>query len=440
MLRLIFYFKIILGIVLFSIGSVAQQSASTTIFGPKIYFHSSSTRQETWARTESQLQQNYRLIVKNADGGLHSQRNCNGLGLIAKLLCQVENAAQQLYVNTLRASAVSISLNGQPILTPSAFNRNTAQVELPLSVELNNQLQIKVTGSVISYVEVSIRAYGEELPLDQTPPILTHNSSGMQYVSTIPSLLNLSITTNEALQSFEVDGQIISSDSFIYTFQKNITAIEGNQIHVKAVDLAGNMTEVNYNLQVSLDDIAPVITLGSTPTYTNAGNVLLPVNIQDSSPTKTYILINQREISQTSETQFSYLIELPEDDNYQIVVRATDAAGNISEQSLDIVRSTAPLNLQVQAPASNTIYESSSLLVKFNTNHPLSSAFVNGVSVPIQTDGKSVEYLWTSPFDGPFTLEIKVVDIFSNEITQNVSSTIQLGGSALWSYTECPVE
>lgn len=438
--RYVFHLIVVIGTVLVTTTVVAQTAPSTTVFGPKIYFHNSSVRTETFTRTESQLQQSYRLIVKNADGGLHSQRNCSGLGFLQKLLCQAENAAQQIYVNNIRASSVTVSLNGQALITQNTFNRNIAQVELPLTAALSNELQIKVTGSTVSYIEITIQVSGEESSLDQTAPLLTHNSSGMQYISELPTSLNLSITTNEALQSLEVDGNVVFSNSYIYTFSKNITALEGNQIQVKAVDLAGNITETTYNLLVTLDDVAPVITLGSTPSYTNGTSILLPIQVQDTSPTVTKIFVADAEVAQVTQTQFSYLIELPEDGNYQILVRSIDAAGNSQEKNWNVIRSSAPLSLQIQTPASSAVYESTTLLVKFSTNHPLSAAFVNAVPVSIQPDGKSVEYLWTSPFDGPFQLEIKVVDIFSNEITQTVTSTIQLGGNALWSYTECPVE
>lgn len=432
-------FRLFLILGIFFISSFAN-AQSTTVFGPQVYFSSSSVRQVNTTRTQDQLQQSYRLLVKNADGGLHSQRNCSGLNWFQKLLCQVENGAQQLYVNTLRAESVTITLNNQQVVSSANFNRNTAQVELPIAMELNNQLHIQVSGTAVSYIEIRILATGSETPVDQTAPVLTHNTSGMQYTAGLPSILNLSITSNESLQSLEVDNQVITGDGMVYTFTKSITQLDGNQIQVKAVDMAGNITELTYNLQVTLDNVTPLITLGSFSSYTNANSFLLPVTVQDDSPTITRIFINSSEVASVNQNQFSYLIELPTDGIYQIQISSTDAANNNTVESFEVVRTSAPLSLQIQTPVNNVTYESTTLLVKFNTNHPLSSALVNGVSASILPDGKSVEYLWTSPFDGPFVLQVKVTDIFENELTQNVSATIQLGGSALWGYTECPVE
>lgn len=275
---------------------------------------------------------------------------------------------------------------------------------------------------------------------DMIPPVITNNLQASYTVTSLPNVVEVQFTSNEVLQSLVADGQSLTSNNLVYTYQKQISQINSNDISIVAVDMSGNVTEATYNFNVVLDDLAPEIIIGNVTTYTNENSVLLPITINENTDTQTEIKVNGQYIATIAEKNFSYLIELPSDGIYNITISSTDFAGNNSQQSLAITKDTQPLILSIQSPQSGSVYSSQLVEVRFSTNKIISKAYVNDVEVSLNADQRSVTYNLSNWSDGLFSVQIKVEDYLGNITEQNVEAEIRLGGAASWAYEECPVE
>lgn len=505
------------------------QAQTQTVLGPKRYFVGSlsgvKVHTESISRSAEQIMSPYKLILKNGDGQAHTIESCSGLNLLARLWCQVQNAADQVYIAVFRVSSAEVRLNGVPLTTASTFNSSTAVTELQIGLQESNTLQIELHGGLLASVEVTLQALSDTQP-DQTPPsILTSHPNGaitqdtsahvsitdqsnvvteiykdgvliatqnvkefdiplseglnnfvlkardqhgnqtddffwavtsdtiaaaitldspIRYaVPSLPATFSLRFLSDEVLQSFTVDGVAVSHEpeaDRVFIAEKTVDTAGAVSVNMEATDLAGNIIQVQFPLEVVVDNSPPNIELGEFPTYTNLDGVGIPVVVTDDNEVATEIQINGEYFTTVHTNNFTYWFELLNDGPTHISFIATDAAGNSHSRHVTVVRDTGPLLMTVQSPVANTVYTSLSVAVQFSANRQLTEAYVNDIPVPLSPDGQSVQYLYTSPFDGPFTVNIRAIDLFGHEILEQIPATIQLGGNALWTYSECPAE
>jgi hypothetical protein len=112
------------------------------------------------------------------------------------------------------------------------------------------------------------------------------------------------------------------------SYEKTISLVEGvNTIHLEFMDLAGNIVHSWQN--VTLDTIAPTISLGSAPAKIGTQSLTLTGSVESNSE----LLINGKRISvgtRQSTSDFTTTLTLSEGQNI-IVIEAKDSAGNVAE-------------------------------------------------------------------------------------------------------------
>jgi hypothetical protein len=120
-------------------------------------------------------------------------------------------------------------------------------------------------------------------------------------------------------------GITVNSDG---SYEKTISLVEGvNTIHLEFKDHAGNVAHSWQN--VTLDTIAPTISLGSAPNKVTAQSLTLAGSVEANSE----LLVNGKRISvgtRQSTNDFTTTLTLSEGQNI-IVIEAKDSAGNVAE-------------------------------------------------------------------------------------------------------------
>lgn len=220
--------------------------------------------------------------------------------------------------------------------------------------------------------------------VDTSPPQLRVNT---------PATL-LSLPTVRLSGTLELDSRLVitragetlqelaaASDS---AFNVDVELVEGvNVLEVAAVDLAGN--RVSHRFAVVFDTTAPLLELQPVPASTRNNAFTL----RGVSETATNVRVNSRQGVIAAESypdgSFSARVPLLEGSN-DIIVRAADSAGNVSEQTFTIVQDTLAPQIIVSAPAGNTVTQADTLTVsgQISDSDPGTlQATVNGDILPL---------------------------------------------------------
>lgn len=256
---------------------------------------------------------------------------------------------------------------------------------------------------------------------DMIAPTITHNVQTSYTVTSLPNTLEFQFTANEPLKSLVVDGQTLTSNSLVYTYQKQVSNIGSNDITLFATDMSDNVTTITYNFNLIFDNTAPIISIAEHSLYTNQNSMLLSFEIVETNTAETEISINGNYLATISQKNFSYLIDLPTDGIYNVSLTSTDYAGNSSTQSTNITKdSVLPVITTNQLP--NTTYATSVSLV-IDVNEVLdveTDILVNNVSLG-KTSSKSFTQLINMPIFGAYNIDIISKDKANNIHTKNIT-------------------
>ncbi|MEQ1723968.1 MAG: Ig-like domain-containing protein [Pseudobdellovibrio sp.] len=194
---------------------------------------------------------------------------------------------------------------------------------------------------------VTTATYNLNIIGDSVLPTLSANLNEQYIFKNFPQTLQIQITSDEALKSLIVDGQLISSENLTYIYTKNLTQSGVNQISVVATDLFNNVTSQSFSFVVVEDNKAPEITLGQLDVSPDQTTIKLPVSVVDDSSVATEVFLNQVLVETRTEKSFIQEISIPQDGSYVISVRAIDAVGQFSVKTVNFIRDTSPLSINV---------------------------------------------------------------------------------------------
>lgn len=323
-----------------------------------------------------------------------------------------------------------------------------------MSTQTSKYFELYLQESVNNYVFKSHDEYGNQasdftlsnIVLDTKSPIVSLDIPNQYFVKAAGAQITIPVESNEPLQILKINDQpITTTEGTTYSYTYTVQPTDGMQsiqtLHVWALDLAGNLTEAFYNLNIILDTEPPVINLGSLPNFTIQSNLMVSVQISDISPVKTELYLNDQYVTSVFNTNnFSYNLDLGSDGSKNIKVVATDEAGNTATQTSVVVKNTQPFEIQVLSPISGNMYKTSTLSFKLKSTVPLSHVNVNNQDVPISSDGLSVNFTFESWPVGVSNFTVYAESIFGNSITRYMQVEVQPNGITSWSYAECTVE
>ncbi|MEQ1723893.1 MAG: hypothetical protein ABL930_12015, partial [Pseudobdellovibrio sp.] len=253
---------------------------------------------------------------------------------------------------------------------------------------------------------------------DQVAPTITNNIEASYTVASLPNTVQIQFTSNEALKSFKIDGQIVTSNSLIYNYTKQVSQIGANQITIESTDLSDNVKTETYSFDLIFDNTPPSITIGLVAAYTNQLYFLVPASIVDQNSVKTEIKVNGNLYANINEKDFSYYIELPTDGIYNITLTSTDFVGNSSTEQITTIKDTQTPVLNIGQLTTTTYLSSAQFQIDINDSLDVDTEiFVNNVSLG-NTSNKQFNQLINLPLIGIYSIFIVTTDKANNSTSQ----------------------
>jgi hypothetical protein len=280
------------------------------------------------------------------------------------------------------------------------------------------------------------------ITLDTAPPAVSSNLKSNYFFNSLPNATILEFYPSEPLAKLLLNGNVVpfDADSGIFRIQEPITSEGPLSFELKAIDFAGNETVVQYPLNVSIDNIAPQITIDPVPPIIINNSYQISVHVLDDSSTITSLMIDSISTGPITEKDFSYLIDFPEDGSKTIVVSATDEAGNISTKQVTLTRNTAPFLAQVTSPINNTTVNTHSFEIEVSGNKPIQEVTINNVVYQVSEFQLKPKITVQMFSDGDFDLPILAKDIFGESFSTSLKIQISTNSLSSWNYLECPAE
>ncbi len=268
--------------------------------------------------------------------------------------------------------------NGDPVSSANLLYRLEADW---IRVNPSNN-KIKLLGTIIPHCS--------PLSIDTGAPVITVTGVTDGEYQNSPATIVITITDESGIAEQEIllDGEPFVSGSTV--------SEEGHHLlHVSGTDTLGNTA--TKDLQFTIDLTPPQI-IFAVPPYINVDVTLTP-QVIDANPGTTTILLNGQEVPEGT--------VVTQDSAYDLLITATDLAGNSSELALQFtIDKTAPVITIVDVEDG-----------KFYSNPPsplIQIAEINLENSSILLDGKPFESGTTVTEEGAHTLVVTALDRAGN--------------------------
>ena len=251
---------------------------------------------------------------------------------------------------------------------------------------------------------------------DTTPPLVTIQQPAGGTVTGTTQLTVTGTFSDESQTTITVNGvnAAVSGD----TFTAVVPLVEGaNLIRARAIDNAGNSSEATAN--VTLDTTTPGIVIEQPlgGSATNSQQLTVAGTVGDA--TATTVTVNGMSAARDG-NRFTASVVLAAEGPYDIVARATDAAGNVGETSVRVARDMTPPAVNVAEPADRVV--SSQRIVNVSgtvSDSSRVSVFANGTPLDVTNGGFAGQVALS---EGESTLTILAADAAGN--TRESSRTL----------------
>lgn len=254
-------------------------------------------------------------------------------------------------------------------------------------------------------------AMANRFRVDDVPPALTITSPTAALTND-PSVTVAG--TTEPGAAVTINGEpttVEASGSFSRTF---VLADGTHEFVVVAADIEGNTNQTTVTITV--DTVAPLLALTSpTAAVTNNPQVTAAGVTEPGAG----VTVDGVPVSVDVTGAFSHTLTLPEG-THNLVVVATDAAGNSNSVSAAITVDTTAPSLSITGPAEGTTTQVASVTITGLTE-PGVDLFVNGLGVPVAGDGTFGVQVALA--EGPNTLRVTARDVAGNVATASVNVT-----------------
>jgi hypothetical protein len=293
-----------------------------------------------------------------------------------------------------RVSSATVTLNGVEILKPGDFNQNVATLDRQVTLTAGqNQLQIRISSAPGSGFTLQITGNAS----DSTPPAvaITAPAADSFLASATPTI---TATYSDAGSGVDPASVRLVLDGVDRTAQAQVTATgltftpaaglaEGHHdVQVTVKDRAGNPAQAVEGF--TTDTVAPAVAVTAPAAGGLVNTVAVPVDgtVSDASGAVT-VRVNNVDAT-VSGGQFQSTLFLNEGAN-QILVTATDAAGNQGTATSTVRLDTRPPDLTLDAPVPGQLVNSGSVQVagRATDANGIADVTVNGAPVALDSAG-----------------------------------------------------
>lgn len=378
------------------------------------------------------------ILIQNGSGQDIVLRTCSG-NILARLVCELENAARLLIAALDRPNQIDIRLNNVLIASQAQLPPTKGSLQMAVSLKASNRLDVKLGSLPTQHLKITIRS---EASIPNQAPIASFQispSSG----STLDTI------GFDATLSRDPDGRI---NNYFWDFGDGQTAtgmiaahrfVSGGTFNVKltVTDDQGAQASQSQSIVIRADVTPPVLAVNlPAQTLTRESSILIPVQVSDANPGTTQVFANNVAVYSTADLNFSYLLSLPSDQEYVIRVESRDSFGNLARSAdFRLVRDTLGPVLSSLSPAANANLTSRTITVSGQSNEVLSEVSINGVAVSLAVGASSFSAVYEARFDGTVQLVVLTKDVAGNQSQTVIPVNINSGANDLWSYQECPV-
>lgn len=221
--------RILLAVAIFLISGAASANAGTfNVFGPQNYTRNAGAP-VTVTSSFSVLNPNTQYTLKVFNGGLQDTQ-------------------------TELVSSGFVTINGVQVIGPSNFNQNVVEVDVPVTLQAANTIDVQVRGAPGGLLTVEI------VGVDNDPPVISITSPA-NGVTVSASSVTVTGTVSDALSgvaSVTCNGAPATVQSGSFSCLVTLTS-GANIITVRATDAAGNSSSATENVTFS-NAAAPTIT------------------------------------------------------------------------------------------------------------------------------------------------------------------------------------
>lgn len=275
------------------------------------------------------------------------------------------NQVQNIYGTVTDANAVTVLVNNNPAtLVNGSFS-------MPVTLATGSNLITVVASDAAGN---SAPAANISIFFDAAKPVVS-----------IASPVDNSFTNKTGLQisgsvdkpaTVTVAGLPVTVDAS-NNWSANIDLKAGlNTVEVVATDLYGNTSTVKRS--ITLDAVKPILSITSPvqDVAVNTPNVTISGSVNDSSNTSLSYSLNGKDVPiPVTNGNFTFNVDFQAEGNYPVLITATDAAGNYTTATRNLIYDVTPPALTVNASTgvaptslSGTVESGASVVVKEGVN------------------------------------------------------------------------
>ena len=263
---------------------------------------------------------------------------------------------------------------------------------------------------------------------DVTPPTLNINSpSDNSFFNKTSVLVEWSGSDNYGIDHYAISdgGSAWTNVGLSNTYLFNNLSEGSHVLYVKAVDTSGNYNIEGVNVTVDVTKPTLTITYPVSGGYYNSTDILVEWSGSDNIGITHYEISLDGGSWTDAGLVDNYILNGLSPGPHTIFVKAVDASGNYNIGRVNITIDTTKPILKITSPVSDIYYNSTKLLVEWNTSdeNGIKNSMLkvdNGSWIDV---GKGNSYLLTIS-DGKHTLQIKSEDLAGNTIIKSINFTV----------------
>jgi RHS repeat-associated protein len=245
------------------------------------------------------------------------------------------------------------------------------------------------------------------------------------YVKTLPVNVEWWVNVSEPLQNFYWQGEWFPFFSFPWTFNRTYTTEGMQTIQLKAIDVSGNESTLNYPFWIILDNVAPTIEVLPHPSITKNSSIPLSFIIDDDGYVETVVSVNGSPLYYHVQKSITNTYNLPVVGNNVFEVVSTDSAGNVSAtKTFTIVRDNVLPVLSSLVPSNSANIDRVAFDVSGVSSKPLAEVYLNDTRLTLSANKLSFSGPFTTQTMGTHNLVWKAVDLAGNQVIVNSTITV----------------
>jgi hypothetical protein len=286
--------------------------------------------------------------------------------------------------------------------------------------------------------------------IDELAPTITSATTGnnventaLAFALTADETVTWSLTGGTDLARFELNGSTLRwAGNGTKNFEAPNDSNTNNTyvVQVTATDTAGNATNQTVTITVTdADEVAPTITSSATPSVVENQTFSLTLTANETvtwskvgGDDATQFTLVGSTLSMTPK-DFETMGDFNTDNVYEVTVRATDTAGNTTDQNISVTVTDADeIAPTITSSASPTVAESSPFSMSLTANETVTWSKLGGADAALFTLVGSTLSLTAKDYEVPvdadgnntYVVQVRATDTAGNTTDQTITLTV----------------